>query len=222
MTGTGTSVQTYAARCPALLAGPCGPGLAGPEPGGRSTWTLSSSPARIAWKAPKSRPAQKSGPSPDNTTARSPGSDLSRSPAATRPANMAASRALRFSGRVSRTSATPSVMVTLTRCSLMWVPPGREATTMTASAGRAARLAEIAGREQRAVLAQPAGRAAGRQLAVGQDVAAIGDLQRQVHVLLHEQHCGPVACRELPHHRQQPVHDHRGQAEAHLVEHEQP
>ena len=114
MTGTGTSVQTYAARCPALLAGP--------EPGGRSTWTLSRSPPRIAWKAPKSRPAQKSGPSPDSTTARTPGSDLSRSPAATRPANIAPSRALRLSGRVMRTSATPSAIVTATRCSAITAP----------------------------------------------------------------------------------------------------
>ena len=94
---------------------------------------------------------------------------------------------------------------------------------MTASSRcRPARLAEVAGREQRAVLAQLAGRAAGRQLAVGQDVAAVSDLQRQVHVLLHQQDPGPVAGRELPHHREQPVHDHRGQAQAHLVEHEQP
>jgi hypothetical protein len=77
---------------------------------GRSTWALSRSPFRMAWNMPKSRPAQKSGPSPDSTTARTRGSALSRSPAATRPANIAPSSALRFSGRVSRTSATPSVI----------------------------------------------------------------------------------------------------------------
>ena len=76
----------------------------------------------IAWNAPKSRPAQKSGPSPDSTTARTPGSDLSRSPAVIRPANIALSSALRFSGRFSRTSATPSVIVTVTRCSVIASP----------------------------------------------------------------------------------------------------
>src|ERR1700721_2204097 len=58
--------------------------------------------------------------------------------------------------------------------------------------GRSAgRPAEVAGREQRAVLAQLAGRAAGRQFAVGQDVAAVGDLQGQVDVLLDQEHAGP-------------------------------
>jgi len=114
MTGTGISVQTYAARCPVARAGP--------PPGGSSTRALSRSPSRIAANEPKSRPAQKSGPSPDSTTARAPGSDLSRSPAVTRPANIAPSRALRFSGRFSRTSATPSVISTMTRCSVITAP----------------------------------------------------------------------------------------------------
>jgi PII-like signaling protein len=114
MTGTGISVQTYAARCPVARAGPW--------PGGRSTRALSRSPSRIAANEPKSRPAQKSGPSPDSTTARTPGSDLSRSPAVTRPANIAPSRALRLSGRASRTSATPLVISTVTRCSVITAP----------------------------------------------------------------------------------------------------
>src|SRR5689334_24549891 len=76
----------------------------------------------MAWNAPKSRPAQKSGPSPDSTTARTPGSVLSRSPVVIRPANIALSRALRLSGRFSRTSATPSVIVIVTRCSVIAAP----------------------------------------------------------------------------------------------------
>jgi hypothetical protein len=56
---------------------------------------------------------------------------------------------------------------------------------------------------------------------VGQDVTPVGDLQRQVHVLFHEQYAGPAAGRGRPYRRQQPVHDNRGQAEAHLVEHQQ-
>ena len=56
---------------------------------------------------------------------------------------------------------------------------------------------------------------------MGQDVAAVGDLQRELHVLLDEQHAGPVARRVLPDHWQQPANDDGRQAEAHLVEHQQ-
>jgi hypothetical protein len=56
---------------------------------------------------------------------------------------------------------------------------------------------------------------------VGQDVAAVGDAQRQVNVLFHEQHARPAAGRVLPHHRKEPADDDRSQAEAHLVEHQQ-
>jgi hypothetical protein len=42
-----------------------------------------------------------------------------------------------------------------------------------------------------------------------------------VHVLLDEQHPGPGGRRVLPHHRQQAADDHRGEAEAHLVQHQQ-
>jgi hypothetical protein len=56
---------------------------------------------------------------------------------------------------------------------------------------------------------------------VRQDVAPIGDLQRQVHVLLHQQHAGSVAGGGGPDRREQPVYDNRGQAQAHLVEHQQ-
>jgi hypothetical protein len=57
---------------------------------------------------------------------------------------------------------------------------------------------------------------------VGQHVAAVGQLQRHVHVLLDQQHAGPGARGVLAHHRQQAADDHRGEAEAHLVEHQQP
>jgi hypothetical protein len=50
---------------------------------------------------------------------------------------------------------------------------------------------------------QHAGIVTGPQPAGGQPAApsAVGDLQRQAHVLLHQQHAGPVAGGELPHHR---------------------
>jgi hypothetical protein len=57
---------------------------------------------------------------------------------------------------------------------------------------------------------------------VGEDVAAVGDLERHLHVLLDQQHAGPGGRRVLAHHRQQAAHDHRGEAEAHLVQHQQP
>src|SRR6185437_13901636 len=88
------------------------------------TPSLSRWPSRIAWNEPKSRPAQKSWPSPESTTARTPGSDRRRSPVLISPANMAISSALRFSGRASRTSATPSVISTVTRRSAIAAPPG--------------------------------------------------------------------------------------------------
>ena len=47
---------------------------------------------------------------------------LATPPAVTSPANIAPSRALRLSGRFSRTSATPSVISTVTRCSVITAP----------------------------------------------------------------------------------------------------
>src|SRR5690242_9714364 len=163
MTGTGSSAQTYAARCPAARAGPS-------WTGGRSTCRLSRSPSRIAWNAPKSRPAQKSGPSPDSTTARTPGSDLSRSPVVIRPANIALSSALRFSGRFSRTSATPSVIVTVTRCSVIVSPssgPERKASLRV--------IREEAGVDTTATARDTAAREAASRMAAAAD-AWLGSL----------------------------------------------
>ena len=53
-----------------------------------------------------SSPEQKLGPSPCRTTARTPGSTATRSAAAVIASNIATSRALCFSGRVSVTVAT--------------------------------------------------------------------------------------------------------------------
>src|SRR5262249_2983416 len=103
ITGTGSSAQTYAARCPVDRAGPVD--------GGSCAVADSRSPSRIAWNEPKSSPAQKSGPSPDSTTARSPGSVFSRSPAAPAPPNSAGSGGLRFSGGSTGTSAPPPARV---------------------------------------------------------------------------------------------------------------
>src|SRR3954453_6719248 len=65
-------------------------------------------PPAIAWNEEKSSPAQKPRPSPESTTARTERSDFSPSPASTMAANIAGSNALILSGRVRRTSATPS------------------------------------------------------------------------------------------------------------------
>ena len=115
ITGTSSSAHTHAARWPVARAGP--------SDGGSCADAESRSPFAIARNEPKSRPAQKSGPSPESTTTRTAGSAFSCSPVWTRPSNMAGSSALRFSGRASRTSATPSVISTRTRSSLMPASP---------------------------------------------------------------------------------------------------
>lgn len=61
----------------------------------------------------------------------------------------------------------------------------------------------------------------GRDLSVGEDVAAVRDLQGQGDVLLDEQHRAVVLDGELPDDRQQPLDDDRSKPEAELVEHEQ-
>ena len=52
-------------------------------------------------------------------------------------------------------------------------------------------------------------------------VAAVGHLQGQVHVLLHQQHPGTGLIGDAAHHRHQFLVDHRGQSQAHLVHHQQ-
>ena len=60
------------------------------------------------------------------------------------------------------------------------------------------------------------------QLAVGEHVGAVGDRERHVHVLLDEQHPAAGVVGDGPEHREEALDDHRRQAEAHLVDHEQP
>ena len=77
------------------------------------------SPPAIDWNDEKSSPAQNEAPSPDSTTARTPVSVFNRSPASRNPANIAPSRALRLSGRLSRTSATPLASMEMVTRSLI-------------------------------------------------------------------------------------------------------
>ena len=77
------------------------------------------SPPAIDWNDEKSSPAQNDSPSPDSTTARTPVSVFNCSPASRNPANIAPSRALRLSGRLSRTSATPLASMEMVTRSLM-------------------------------------------------------------------------------------------------------
>ena len=99
---------------------------------------------------------------------------------------------------------------------------GRSGPLMGVRGGPDAPLAEIARGQQRVVGAQALGAVAGHELAVRQHVAAVSDLERQVDVLLDQQHRGPVGRGELPHHGQQALDDHRREAEAELVEQQQP
>ena len=68
------------------------------------------------------------------------------------------------------------------------------------------------------VFAQGLGAAVEHDLAVRQHVAAVGDLERQLHVLLDEQDGTATLVGERPHHRQQPLDDHRGEPQAELVQ----
>ena len=69
----------------------------------------------MAVMADRSSPAQNDRPSPESTTARSERSAWSPSPVSASAWNMARSMAFSLSGRLSRTSAMPSSMVTVTR-----------------------------------------------------------------------------------------------------------
>ena len=64
-------------------------------------------------------------------------------------------------------------------------------------------------------------RALHRQLAVAQHVGPVGDLEREVDVLLDEQDAGTGVVGDLAQHGEQPFDDDRRQAEAHLVDHQQ-
>ena len=59
-------------------------------------------------------------------------------------------------------------------------------------------------------------------LAVGEDVAAVGDRQRELDVLLDEDDAAAALLRVLADDRQQALDDHRRQAEAQLVEQQKP
>jgi hypothetical protein len=107
------SVRPMAPMSP-LAASPCPPAAASAAFAGPPASTVTRPPA-MAMKPDKSRPAEKARPSPDSTTARTDVSRASRALASTKATNMSPSRAFSLSGRLSRTSATPSVICTVTR-----------------------------------------------------------------------------------------------------------
>ena len=107
MTGTGRSYQASTARWPSER--PSAPVVVGSSAGRQR------SPAAIAENAVRSRPAQNDRPAPDSTTARTAGVSASAAAVSASAVNMAMSSALSFSGRLSRTSATPSAIVHTTR-----------------------------------------------------------------------------------------------------------
>jgi hypothetical protein len=57
---------------------------------------------------------------------------------------------------------------------------------------------------------------------VGQHVATVSDREREVHVLLDEQHRRSVADREVTHDRQQALDHDRSETEAELIEQQEP
>jgi hypothetical protein len=102
-TGTSSSRQPNATRWAKFAADPSTAAKPSNEP--------SPLPDMKLWK---SRPAQKLGPSPDRTTARTAGSPPTASIASLRPTNIAQSSPLCLSARTMRTSATWSATSTLT------------------------------------------------------------------------------------------------------------
>src|SRR3974377_106384 len=90
------------------------------------------------------------------------------------------------------TSSSRGTAVPGTRMPGHW-PNHNRASAAGGAAGRAGGPAEVGGGEEGGVPAELGGGAAGGQLAVGQDVAAVGDLQGQVNVLLHQEHPAPGA-----------------------------
>ena len=111
MTGMGASCQAQATRCAALARDSASRAV-------RSPLAARRSPASsIAWNDVKSSPAQNARPSPESTTARTDGSAATARAASGIAANIAGSSAFIFSGRLSRTSATPSHTVIVTRSS---------------------------------------------------------------------------------------------------------
>ena len=68
---------------------PVSPIAPSPPPSAGSRPRAGGGPPAMAWKLPKSRPAQNPRPSPESTTTRTPGSPFRPSPASTIPWNMA-------------------------------------------------------------------------------------------------------------------------------------
>src|SRR5450755_3814080 len=116
MTGTGSSRHSQT-MCWNLFAIPC-----------TADGTILPPWAKAATLSP-SIPAQKARPSPESTTARKLRSSLSRAPASAIAWNIAGSSAFILAARLSRTSATPSVIVSRTRSSMAPSPSSSLAIT---------------------------------------------------------------------------------------------
>src|SRR4051794_4327887 len=83
-------------------------------------------------------------------------------------------------------------------------------------------VAEVTGLDEVWPLAQLPRRPFQDQLSVAEDVCPVSQLQGFCHVLLYEQHACPEVSGNPAQDRQEPLHDHRGQTEAHLVDEQQP
>src|SRR4051812_44727577 len=82
----------------------------------------------------------------------------------------------------SSTSGPPVLVTTIARM--------RGSLTRGRDADRIPRIAEVTGDQQAAVGAQLGGRALEHDLAVGEHAAAVGHLERELDVLLDQQHAG--------------------------------
>src|ERR671912_290213 len=161
MTGAGTSDQQWHACCARWVMRPSVAAIRPSRPDSPPP-----APPAMAMNPEKSSPAEKARPSPDKTTARTEVSSASRAPASTRATNMSASSALSLSGRLSRTSATPPSVATVTRsviaasrspahsaprrpCEQLLVPIGCPATRSARRAVTPGQRPSVAGHERR-------------------------------------------------------------------------
>src|SRR4051794_2873780 len=83
-------------------------------------------------------------------------------------------------------------------------------------------VAEVTGLDEVWPLAQLLCRPFQDQLSVAEDVCPVSQLQGFRYVLLDEQHARPEVGGHTAQDWQKPLHDHRGQTEAHLVDEQQP
>src|SRR4051812_4004040 len=136
-------------------------------------------------------------------------------------------RKVRRRAELEQTDIIPSLSAESAPCTHpsvdLDVSPGRSPTVRTNQIlDGVLYRAEVARQDQLVIAPEDFGALVHHQFAVGQHVATIGDGERNLDVLLDEQHRASTLPRVLGDNRQQSFNDDRRQAERHLVEQQQP